>query len=638
LRFVSIRWLVLALALQAPVSLAQTRDSAIEADLHALESADLVAAQAAAHRLLSDIPPEQLASYLAAIGPKRDSTPLTALAGVIAAAEQASAESLVAYASRAARSRGDALAHHAPWSDADLSAFLRLAVVSPDRFVEDPVFRGRIVSRLPDVLDRRAPVLLREETLTALDNLPGFDFATSERLAVAWDLAPRSSLGRQVDFTRAAPLRFSSDQAPILASVYSLPSTFFTAAQAESLLRAVHTISPQRRLLVLADLPNRIALAKAAPELGVDLLDAWGERFTPWPRDPLSLTRGKDGGLTVLMRPNLQSGRETDADMGRALVNALPAALDKSWGGGEGTRWTTAPIPFHNGQLLLGRDAVWISLHSLETRILAMLHTDRVPMETFATRGGAQLYVTAAQRAARELTVLYGRPVRFIHPLPVASESAATQGALLRRLGGGAGYDLDSIVTLLASPAGPRALVASIARGSALLAQLTAGEWDRLRQGYALHGQGKEVAAAVRAHMQSEHTEALESFLDLVAQHLKDQGLIVDRLPLLAMPASLLAEPPGNESEFLITWNNVVLEVRPNLRRAEGFSSLLDSGDAAATETFRAAGYHLDLLPSLVASVIANGGYRCASNQFREGDPVEIGPVKARTDGTAHKR
>jgi len=51
--------------------------------------------------------------------------------------------------------------------------------------------------------------------------------------------------------------------------------------------------------------------------------------------------------------------------------------------------------------------------------------------------------------------------------------------------------------------------------------------------------------------------------------------------------------------------------------RAEGFSGLFPAGDRLAKETFAAAGCELELLPPLVSSVIANGGYRCASNHLR---------------------
>ncbi len=69
----------------------------------------------------------------------------------------------------------------------------------------------------------------------------------------------------------------------------------------------------------------------------------------------------------------------------------------------------------------------------------------------------------------------------------------------------------------------------------------------------------------------------------------------------------------------------MVVEVRGGKPRAEGFASLLPEGGRLARETYARAGTELDLLPPLVASVIHNGGYRCASNQVRSPPPGEPG-------------
>ena len=91
------------------------------------------------------------------------------------------------------------------------------------------------------------------------------------------------------------------------------------------------------------------------------------------------------------------------------------------------------------------------------------------------------------------------------------------------------------------------------------------------------------------------------------------------RLPLLAVPVALLRNREGlTHDEFLITWNNVVAETRAGRLRAEGFASLIPTGDRLVRKAFAAAGAQLDLFPPLVRSVILNGGYRCASNHERE--------------------
>ena len=88
------------------------------------------------------------------------------------------------------------------------------------------------------------------------------------------------------------------------------------------------------------------------------------------------------------------------------------------------------------------------------------------------------------------------------------------------------------------------------------------------------------------------------------------------RVPLFLAPAGLLSHPTP-DPEFLVTWNNVVVETAGSVRRAEGFSNALSGGDEQARQIFAKAGYHLDLLPPIVESIVRNGGYRCASNHLR---------------------
>jgi hypothetical protein len=122
------------------------------------------------------------------------------------------------------------------------------------------------------------------------------------------------------------------------------------------------------------------------------------------------------------------------------------------------------------------------------------------------------------------------------------------------------------------------------------------------------------MAAAGRAPRQA----ALESYLDLVSGELAADGMEVRRLPLVFVPTALLRDRRGvDHPDFLLTWNNVVVETRGGELRAEGFASRLPAADALAAATFAAAGAHLDLLPPLVHSVVLNGGYRCASNHLR---------------------
>ena len=480
------------------------------------------------------------------------------------------------------------LAKQGSWSQTDLQKLLTLQLGDPERFVNDTAFRSKVLAELPRSLDPSTPPRLRDELLLELNQIRGIDFAASEAIEIGWGAAPRRALERKVPFENG--LRFFDEaENPLTASVYSLPSFFFSPEEAEAFLGGVRKAAPDRTLIVLTDLPLRQKLEKSG--LKLRLLETYGRPYSPWPRDPFSLVRTQTGAVRVLVRPNLQPGREEDASLGPELIQNLPDDLDTAWGK---TAWMTAPVPFHNGQILVTREAAWVTLHTLEPHILSILKLDRVPVETFSDPQGIERYVTAAEKAAKELEALYGRPVRFVHPLN-----------LMRRIGGGAGYDLDSIVTLLP---GNKALVADADAGRELLAKMTPEDWKSLRDGYGLSPSATALPPSAD----------LDSFLDLVADHLKQQGMEVRRLPLLSVPVAGLRDRTGlSHGEFLITWNNVVAETRDGRLRAEGFSSLIPSGDLLAREAFAAAGARLDLFPPLVRSVILNGGYRCASNHIR---------------------
>jgi hypothetical protein len=506
------------------------------------------------------------------------------------------------YLATLARARCRRLARQGAWTPEDLQALLTIQLADPVRFAGEPAFRARVLEVLPHALDPSAPPRLRDDLLFELDQVRGIDFAASEAVEAGWGAVPRRALERRADFPTAAADRlrfFDEAENPLAASIYSLPSFFFGADEAAAFLAGVRKAAPDRTLIVLTDLPLRRRLEERT-DLKLRLLETYGRPYSPWPRDPFSLVRTPSGAVRVLVRPNLQPGREEDASLGPELIQNLPEDLDRAWGR---PAWTVAPVPFHNGQVLTTRDAAWITIHALEPRILALLKLGRVPTETFNSAAGVGRYMAAARKAAAELETLYGRPVRFVHPL-------ADDPALMRRLGAGAGYDLDSIVTLLP---GSKALVADVTAGRELLGKLTPEDWKAFRDGY-----GLESDVDVLKQAQSDD---LDSFLDLIAEHLAKQGMEVRRLPLLSVPVSLLRNREGlTHREFLITWNNVVAETRDGRLRAEGFASLIPAGDRLAEETFQAAGAHLDLLPPLVRSVILNGGYRCASNHVRGGN------------------
>ena len=287
--------------------------------------------------------------------------------------------------------------------------------------------------------------------------------------------------------------------------------------------------------------------------------------------------------------------------MVRVLIDSLPKSLDDRWK----PRWTTGATSFHNGQILLTPKAVWISMHSVELRALELLGIDHVPVERFGSPEGIAQYNNAVQRAANELAKLYGRPVRFVHELPHTPQQ-------IEVLGGGAGFDLDSIVTLLPQADGLiDALVGDVVLGAKLAA--SANDWQKLETTYSLTS--SDARDAVKSFQSDPASTGLQRFLDRCANDLVAQGVKVRRLPLLMVPTSLLAEEDRPETAyFLISSNNVVLE----RNRAEGFSSGLPAVDSAARAAFKSAGYELTLFPPLPRSVVLNGGYRCASNEVRK--------------------
>ncbi|HEY6320402.1 MAG TPA: hypothetical protein VJA16_02455 [Thermoanaerobaculia bacterium] len=646
--------LMLAGAWAAPEPAAAAAAAAAR-DLAELEDASLPPqrALAAARELMERVPasatgrglpldPAERRRLLAGLG----RAVLAAGGGEGGAAAPALAGRLAEYLGAWARERASALGRRGGWTAAEIAEIAGEDLVDPARFDDDPAFRHWVIELLPGELDPETAPPLRDDLLLALERLPAIDFAAADAIESAWGAAPRRAADRLSAFGREPP-RFDDDaEAPIAASVYSLPSSFFDSRVAAAFLAALRAMAPRRDLVVLTDLPSRRRLAACCASPRLHLLETYGRGFSPWTRDPMSLTRRADGGVMVLVRPNAQPGREEDGYLGAELVRQLPPALDRAWGG---VRWEVAPVPFHNGQVLLTRAAAWISIHSLEPRILALLGIDRVPVESFATAAGIERYFAAARQAAAELAALYGRPVRFVHPLPpeVIGGIGAGRGHaggdeprlpanrdLVQRMGGGAGYDLDSVLTLLPpNPGGPPAgaeprsgklgrpavaLVASLAAGRSLLATLSGEDWNALRRGYDLAPAGRELAAALGAAQQTPAAVRLDGFLDLVATHLASQGFEVERLPLLTVPVTLLRDHEGVAGrEFLLTWNNVVLETRGGRLHAEGFSSLLPAGDREARRVFTAAGCSLDLLPALVHSIVLNGGYRCASNHLR---------------------
>lgn len=513
------------------------------------------------------------------------------------------------YVVEVARARTRRLSALGSWTDAQGEACLRLQLVDADRFVEDAAFRARVLALLPRAFDRDASPALRDQLLYSINSIPGVDYAASEAVEWGWGAIGRRSLARETPF-RAGALDFPDDAThAIAASVYSFPGPYLDPAGVARFMSEMRRLRPGRELIALVDLPMRTAIAAAAS--GWTLVETHGREFSPWPRDPFSVLRRADGGLTFLTRPNVQRQRGADNEMPLELIQGLPARLDTAWGR---PTWTRSPAPFHNGQVLLMPDSAWVSIHSVGPRVLQMLGLATAPADG-APDDEWRPYRQAAFDAARELAALYKRPVKFVHDLPEANAPG-----VIDTLSWGGGLDLDSLVTMLPQPDGTlRALVGDVRLGERLLSEAPDAEIADLAATYGLAPAGPDGwRRLLLAAQQTPGAIGLARYLDQSAAHIRRDVAGVERVPLFLVPVASLAGADHLEhGYFLITWNNVVLETVDGARRAEGFASGLATGDRQAAAAFTRAGYTLDYLPVLAESVILNGGYRCASQHVR---------------------
>lgn len=480
----------------------------------------------------------------------------------------------------------------------------------------------------------RRPIGIAAGTLLALAGLASAP-APAPSVPEGATRSPAGDEDRRIEIRPDELLYPDELRDPIRASILSLHSDSFAPEDVLPFLQAACAAAPQREVVVLTDPEMSEHLEPLVEEHGVVLLDDHGRLFSPWPRDPFSVVGRRDGGLVLVDRPFRQPAREADAHMARELARRLPESLGRAWGG---IHWGRAPVPFHNGHVLMAGGAAWISLHSLEPRILEILGLDQVPAYTFGTAEGIDRYLEVAERARADLAELYGKPVRLVHPVP---ESGATpeRTAQMQQIGGGGGFDLDSVLTLLPARGDGneddlRALVGDPAAGRRLLADLAPEGWAALASTYDLEIPHGRPSGPLLAYQTSGRAEGLEGFLDLVAEHLRAAGMTVDRLPLVLVPVRLLEDGERFEHEdFVIGWNNAVLEPRDDRVRAEAFASGIPEGDRRARTAYEAAGVDLVLLPPLVPSVVRNGGYRCASNQVRV--PCPRGASESSPDGSA---
>jgi len=565
-----------------------------------------------ARELIARVPPPQLESIVVS-NPDALPAVFRNLGTALLSHDAALQKALRQYATALVHAHAQRIRHD--FSADDVRLLVVFQVIDPLRYGEDDEFRRAVDSILPLSLSPALPESLRRAALNELNRAAPIPFDTAEALAAAAGVVKHPSRARFVDLAAAHATITTGGTEPIEASIYSINSRFADPAEATRFLSTVRAAAPNRQIVVIGDDELRAALAADLQRLHIDFADNFSRPLTLWPRDPFAVAQTTDGRIVFINRPNLQPGREEDANMIRVLLDALPRSLDERWK----PRWATGGTSFHNGQVLLTPSTAWISIHSVEVRARQILGLDHVPSEEFGSLAGIAKYAGAVRRATSDLSALYGRPVRFVHELP-DKQPLAAQADLMTTLGGGAGFDLDSIITLLpqtrdSDRTNPVALVGDLALGRRLTSDATAEDLRQLQQTYGLDANARE---AIVQFQSSPAAAGLQHFLDRCARDLAASGVKVYRLPLIMVPSSAIArrEARPDTPYFLVTWNNVVLERRDDFR-AEGFASGLAAGDRVARATFQGAGYKLALFSPLTRSIILNGGYRCASNEVR---------------------
>ncbi|HEX4952524.1 MAG TPA: hypothetical protein VF017_03900 [Thermoanaerobaculia bacterium] len=404
------------------------------------------------------------------------------------------------------------------------------------------------------------------------------------------------------------------DQGPIAASFYFLSSSFFEVDEVRIFLEALIRHDPGRQVFLFTDESLETGLSAAALP-AVTVVRTAPLPYSPWPRDPFASTRDGRGNVVLVARSRLQPGREDDLWMAAEVAKALPASLA---GPAGRARWALSPVYFHTGQMLPERSSLRLSVHSVEPLALELAGIPAVPAERFGTPEGIAPYFRAARRAIEQVAGLWGRPAELVHPMPGGGPEDVP---LVARLAGGAGFDLDSLLTFLPGAAGREvAAVADVSLGRDLLAATTAAEWGAFAATYRLQPDRTAARQRLAAHLESPRARGLGAFLDTVASHLGAKGHRVERIPVLLVPIEILADaenlPAG---DFLVGWNNVVLSRRGAALVAEGFASGLPAADEALRRRFQEAGAELVLLPILRQSVVRGGGYRCASSHLPRG-------------------
>lgn len=483
-------------------------------------------------------------------------------------------------------------------------------LLDPPLLLERPGLGESVAASLGDFVAALPDAELREEMLLAFNQSPvGADFQLSEAVEASAHVLARPSLS-------VVPVAGSFHPEPdpfgrILASVYSLPSHFFGPEDTRPFLQALLREAPaDRKILVLADFRMRRAL-----QLGdrITFLETYGRYYSPWPRDPFLYADATGGQTALLFRPPLETKRQDDSFLAQEIWRKLPEPLRQELGL---SGLAPSPLRFHVGHLLFGKRQLFLSVHALEEETLARQRRGDLPAADRADPAGVLRYLDNVQAVARELGLAWAREPVFIHPFPPV--------AGVEQLRSGAGRDLDSYMALVEDAGGLEVpVVGSLALGRELASALDGQDAAALTQSLRLGDVSLEdLRAGLLAYNQEPAARAFESYLDLVAGHLKQITGRCERLPLLVFPVRLLADRERiDHADFLIGWTNLVAERRASgsgtARCVELFSQGIPSGDRQARKLYEGLGLSCRFFPWLRNSVVFGGGYRCASNHLR---------------------
>lgn len=546
-------------------------------------------------------------------------------------------ESDLHFLAAASRERSRRLASEGPpWDNNSINEILTLAFIDPNRFFQSGSdFTTTIWTHLPGTVGVDTPAELRFRVLKTIAALPGANFDRLEAIAVGWGLHQRLSRPRERPFESGSFELVDDGTSPITSHLFSLPSTHFDPAACLETLRSVRSACPEAELLVLSDFmgssqPAARTFCEELRSMGCRLLPTLGQSPpSPWLRDPMLPLEDEEGRLIFLSRPNRQSGRESDLKVSRQLVSAAAQDWDEEH---REVSWSPCPTPFHGGHLIFTPGSVWLSVHSVETRVLELMNIDRIDVTKLLKPEGWANYCRAVDAAVDELGAALGVQTNLVHPWP-SPPPGMSHSEFISALGGGNDIDLDVLLTLIpdqTSHAGVVALVGSTDASRPLIEKLTATELETFAQSFGMDLPATQLRPRLQTWQGSPKVSGLEDFLKLVSLHLASMDIPVATTPLVFVETKLITSHPRLSNDqphvhFPLGHCNAVLErVAPTANRnsrsmrAHAFMSGLPSLDSKATSAYEEIGCQLHLHPPLIESLVLEGGFRCATQQIRK--------------------